>query len=339
MKKRRNLLIAVSSCIGALEILFIVLFIMQIMQLWLFLLLTALSAIGICVCIVFIFKIAKKMKLSKLNRVSANKSTGNYMLDVYNLLGLAPQYNKDGTLKNIYEILQISPIYDEKGNRVYTVYEMLGITPMLDENGNEIPQIFAIKNRVGRIAKVGLSTQFLTRKLTPEEEEQKLIRETLEKQLKEAEHAGNNKKAEAIKKVIKDTKKKPAPPKKKSSGESAVKSAKTSLVKKEKIKAGSSPKVVQLSGLAKDVSKIGATLAGAKVTSKVTQPAPGKSTTKQPEKNVIKESEKDNSKEKFEFVKFGNSSGGKQQNSKKGKSSGFQYFDTPMKDENQPGLE
>ena len=220
MKKKRNIFAIVISCLGILLVADIVLFAFRIFKLWLFLTFLCASLIGIAVCLVLLLKTIKKIKIMQLKQSSSNKTTGNYMLDVYTLLGIPPQYNKDGSLKNIYEILQIKPVYDENGNRVYTVYELLGIKPMIDANGNEIPQVFAIKNRANRIARVSLSTAFLTRKLSPEEEEQKIIRETLEQKLKEAEQTGDNKKAEAIKKAIKaQDKKKDA---KKKSAEKAV---------------------------------------------------------------------------------------------------------------------
>lgn len=214
MKNKRNILWAVISCSGALAVVSTVLFVTGIIKVWLFLGLLGVSVAVVCVCVFLISKLLKKIKLSQISKQKANVSSGNYMLDIYNLLGVAPQYNKDGTLKSIYEILQIKPIYDENGNRVYTVYELLGLAPLIGADGKEIPRVFAIKNRVGRIAKVSLSTAFLTRKLSPEEEEQKLIRETLEKKLEEAEKAGDNKKAGAIKKAIKAQEKKPAKAKK-----------------------------------------------------------------------------------------------------------------------------
>lgn len=230
MKKKRNILWVLISCFGALAVFATVLFAVAVFELWLFLSLLGVSLVGIGVCAFLLCRVLKKMELAKIATVKANVSSGNYMLDVYNLLGVAPQYNKDGTLKNIYEILQIKPVYDEQGNRVYTAYELLGIVPLIGADGKEIPQVFAIKNRVGRIAKVSLSTEFLTRKLTPEEEEQKLIRETLEKKLDEANKEGDSKKAAAIKKAIKAQDKKPAA-KKKPEKEVTYKTAKGKLFK------------------------------------------------------------------------------------------------------------
>ena len=227
MKKKRNILAIIISCLGILLVADIVLFAFSIFKLWLFLTFLCTSLIGISVCLFLLIKTIKKIKIMQLKKSNLNKTTGNYMLDVYNLLGIPPQYNKDGSLKNIYEILQIKPVYDENGNRVYTVYELLGIKPMIDANGNEIPQVFAIKNRANRIARVSLSTAFLTRKLSPEEEEQKIIRETLEQKLKEAEQAGDNKKAEAIKKAIKTQNKKKEATKKSLEKSVAIKAAAT----------------------------------------------------------------------------------------------------------------
>lgn len=208
MKKKRNILAVVISCLGILLVANVVLFALGILKLWLFLAILGADVVAVIICGFLLVNIIKKIKMMQVKNASMNKTSGNYMLDVYTLLGIPPQYNKDGTLRNIYEILQIKPVYDENGNRIFTVYELLGIKPMIDENGNEIPQVFALKNRVGRIARVSLSTEFLQRKLTPEEEEQKIIRETLEKKLQEAEQSGDAKKVGAIKKAIKSQDKK-----------------------------------------------------------------------------------------------------------------------------------
>lgn len=208
MKKKRNILAVAISCLGILLVANVVLFALGIFKLWLFLAILGTDVVAVIICGFLLVNIIKKIKMMQVKNASMNKTSGNYMLDVYTLLGIPPQYNKDGTLRNIYEILQIKPVYDENGNRIFTVYELLGIKPMIDENGNEIPQVFALKNRVGRIARVSLSTEFLQRKLTPEEEEQKIIRETLEKKLQEAEQSGDAKKVGAIKKAIKGQDKK-----------------------------------------------------------------------------------------------------------------------------------
>lgn len=202
MKKKKNIFTILISCLSALLVALIMLVIFDVLKLWIFLTcFSVLLAIDV-VFIVLLFKIVKKIKISKMNAKTSVKSTGNYMLDIYGVLGIEPQYDKDGNLINIYDLLHIKPIYDDNGERVLTIYELLGITPRFDKEGKEIPSYFVIKNRVGKFAKVSLSTAFLTRKLTPEEEEQKLIRETLKQKLDEAQKAGDKGKEKAIKKAI-----------------------------------------------------------------------------------------------------------------------------------------
>lgn len=209
MKKQRNILIGLLTGFSAIFVAVIILFAFKVIKLWAFLTFGLISLFAIVISVLILVKVIKKIKKMALEakKKNAMETTGNYMLDIYNLLGIPPQYNKDGTLKNVYELLGIEPMYDEKGNRILTPYELLGFLPKFDQNGKEIPAFYVIKNRIGRIAKVGLSTAFLTRKLSKEEEEQKIIRETLEKQLKEAEAKKEDKKAALIKKVIANKKK------------------------------------------------------------------------------------------------------------------------------------
>lgn len=203
MKKKKNIFTILISCLSALLATLIVLVALDVLKLWIFLTcFSVLLAVDV-VLIVFLCRLAKKMKLAKINAKTDIESTGNYMLDIYGILGIEPQYDKDGNLINIYDLLHIKPIYDDNGERVLTVYEILGISPIITKEGKEIPAYYVIKNRVGSIAKVSLSTAFLTRKLTPEEEEQKLIRETLKQKLDEAQKTGDKAKEKAIQKAIK----------------------------------------------------------------------------------------------------------------------------------------
>lgn len=213
MKKKKNIFTILISCLSALLAVLIVLVVFDVLKLWIFL--TCFSALLVVdvVLVVFLFRLTKKMKLAKINAKTDVKSTGNYMLDIYGILGIEPQYDKDGNLINIYDLLHIKPIYDDNGERVLTVYELLGIVPQINKEGKEIPAYFMIKNRIGSIAKVSLSTAFLTRKLTPEEEEQKLIRETLKQKLDEAQKTGDKSKEKAIKKAIKEKSKPKSKPK------------------------------------------------------------------------------------------------------------------------------
>lgn len=205
MKKKKNIFSILISCFSLIEAVFIVLVSVGILKLWLFFVLFGVCAVPIAIFSILIAKLKKKIKLSKLKAKNDIKTLGNYMLDVYTLLGIDPLYDKDGKLVDLYDILKIKPIFDDQGNRVLTVYEMLGVTPLFDKEGKEVPVVFAIKNRVGKIAKVRLSTEFLTRKLTPEEEEERLIQEMLKKKLEEAEKSGDAKKVKAIGKVIKNS--------------------------------------------------------------------------------------------------------------------------------------
>lgn len=348
MKKNRNWLIAISSCLGALEIAFIVMFALSVLKLWLFLSLTFITLALLGVCVALIVKVQRKIKVAKLNKLSSNKTSGNYMFDVYNLLGLDPQYNQDGTLKNIYEILQIRPIYDENGNRNYTVYELLGITPVIDENGKEVPQVFVIKNRVGRIARVGLSTEFLTRKLTPEEEEQKIIRETLEQKLKEAETAGDEKKAGAIKTALKDQqKKKPAPSKsKKGAKEVSYKPASAKFKASDVTKPAKASSFATFSDIEKNFKNITKIISvGAeKKEAPGTKKAPVEKKTETPltvkNQTPAKPQAKANPDkgDGFEFVSFVGTNGGKKPEKNAPKQNGFQFFEPISEQDSQPEL-
>ncbi|MBQ7466995.1 MAG: hypothetical protein IJS74_02855 [Clostridia bacterium] len=141
----------------------------------------------------------KSMKKPKYQLQSKTvQLTGDLNVDIYTILGIPIQYNPDGSIKSIYELLRIHPIYDETGTRLLTPYELLGMMPRFDQNGNEVPTVFVIKNRVGKIAKVDLNKRVLTRKLTDEELEQRMIEQALKKRLEEALKENDNKTAEVI---------------------------------------------------------------------------------------------------------------------------------------------
>ena len=181
----------------------IVLFATNVFKFWLFLVIVA---IILAVGIFLVFKFIKLQKMIKLAELKKNaESSGDYNVDLYTILGIPFQYNDDGTVKNIYELLGLEPMYDEKGNRIMTVYEQLGVMPKFDSEGNEIPLVFSIKNRVGRIARVDLNSRVLTRKLSEEEKEYLAIKEALQQKMQEAEQNGNKPMQEAIKKIIEKT--------------------------------------------------------------------------------------------------------------------------------------
>lgn len=167
--------------------------------------------------ILFLVKTIKKEKI-KLQSKSV-KLTGDLMIDIYEILGIPVQYNPDGSIKSIYELLKINPIYDETGTRILTPYELLGMMPSFDMKGNEIPTVFVIKNRVKQIAKVDLNKRVLTRKLTEKELEQRMIEKALKEKLKEAVEKNDGKSAAVIIKKIEENKK-----------------AKADSAKKEKVK-------------------------------------------------------------------------------------------------------
>ena len=230
MEKQKRIFIVELISLFAVSIIDIVLFVVKVFKLWLFLTVVAII-IGLAILFIYLFKKAIN-KYKKQNKKEEVKSTGNYNIDLYTILGIPVQYNKDGTIKNIYELLGIDPVYDEEGNRILTVYELLQIMPKFNEQGQEVPSVFAIKNRVGKIAKVDISSRVLTRKLTEEEKERIAIREALTKKLKEAEENNDKPKQEAIKKIISQTKKKkeeqksdPPPKYKTGKGAGAIKSA------------------------------------------------------------------------------------------------------------------
>lgn len=196
------LLISASLCVAD-----IVLFVVNIFKLWLFLTLLGIFILSVIVFVILLIKNAKRKKV--VVEEEKVQSVGDYNIDLYRVLGIPLKYNEDGTVKNIYELLGIEPVYDEKGNRVETVYELLKMMPKFNSEGQEIPLVFSIKNRVGKIAKVDVSSRVLTRKLTEEEKEALVIKEALKQKLKEAEEKGDTKLQQAIKKVVDKTVKKP----------------------------------------------------------------------------------------------------------------------------------
>ena len=74
-------------------------------------------------------------------------------LDVFAILGIPPQYNKDGSLKTVYQMVGIKPQYNKEGKRVLTIYEKLGINPLFRADGTEVPYVLRIKNRARAFAK------------------------------------------------------------------------------------------------------------------------------------------------------------------------------------------
>ncbi len=203
MKKTKALLISL-LCVEIVSLIVLaVLFALNVITAALFFIFVA-AVIIVCGINIFLLqKLVKKIKKQSVKMESkAIVSSGDFMTDIYAILGIPKQYNPDGSLMSIYELLKIHPIYDETGTRMLTPYELLGILPKFDKNINEIPYVFVIKNRIGKIAKVDLTQRVLTRKLTEEEQEQRIIQRTLKEKLAEAEKMGDSQKAAAIKTVI-----------------------------------------------------------------------------------------------------------------------------------------
>ena len=205
MEKQKKILYVILSLLCVALVAFIVFISVRIISMLFFAIAFTLLLIAIAVNIILLVNLYKKLKKEKDKQKIV--STGDYKTDLYEALGIPVQYNKDGTVKDIYDLLGIAPVYDENGNRVLTVYELLGIVPKFDEDGNEIPFVFVVKNGVKRVAKVDLSSRVLTRKLTDAEKEELLIRETLKQKLSEAEQSGDKQKKESIKKALEKPKK------------------------------------------------------------------------------------------------------------------------------------
>jgi len=195
MKKQKKILISCLSSISVGIITLVLLLVFNVVGILTFLFsLIPLIALSIFAVIYYIKK-SKKIKKESEKKV---EPTGDYKVDLYGALGIPVQYNSDGSVKDIYELLQLEPIYNEKGDRVLTIYEFLGIMPKFTQDGKEIPVVVSIKNRVNRIAKVDLTQRVLTRKLTEAELEELLIKETLKRKLKEAEEEKDKAKQQLI---------------------------------------------------------------------------------------------------------------------------------------------
>lgn len=211
MEKQKRIYLALLICSSLLFITNLILHLVNAYDWWVFGILFISLGLLVCFSVLKLIKVSKLIKQRKQDQTKV-KPTGNYNVDLYAVLGIPVQYNKDGSVKDIYELLGIEPIFDENGNRILTIYELLGVMPKFDSNGKEIPMVTVIKNRVGRIARVDVSDRVLTRKLTDEEKEALAIREMLTQKLKEAEEQGDVQKQKAIKSVIKSNKKNEAAP-------------------------------------------------------------------------------------------------------------------------------
>ena len=82
------------------------------------------------------------------------------IINFYEKCGITEEtyLSKDGAL-DLFTLLKIEPEFDEDGNRVLTPYEQLEMIPKF-EGGEEVPLVFAIKNRVKKVAH-GVSGEFV----------------------------------------------------------------------------------------------------------------------------------------------------------------------------------
>ena len=82
------------------------------------------------------------------------------IINFYEKCGITEEtyLSKDGAL-DLFTLLKIEPQFDEDGNRVLTPYEELEMIPKF-EGGEEVPLVFAIKNRVKKVAH-GVSGEFV----------------------------------------------------------------------------------------------------------------------------------------------------------------------------------
>ncbi|MEG1582128.1 MAG: hypothetical protein RR334_03135 [Clostridia bacterium] len=133
-----------------------------------------------CIClvadgIVLIWDIIQERNMNKLSNklLQEQKDADLIILGAYGALGIPPQYDKNGRLIDIYELLGFLPEFDEDGNRISTIYELLGFNPKFNKNIKEIPNVFAIKHYASKIAKLKNPeiVKLLTRKMTPQEKE------------------------------------------------------------------------------------------------------------------------------------------------------------------------
>lgn len=205
--KKKSFLILSFVFEGLVFITFVLLAFLVNLPIWLSLMVIMADLLLVALSVMLLVKIIKKQKKLSLQSKSV-KLTGDLNFDIYAILGIPIQYNPDGSIKSIFELLKLNPIYDETGERILTPYELLGMLPKFDKNGNEIPLVFVIKNRVGKVAKVDLNKRVLTRKLSEQEQEERLIEEMLRRKLEEAQQSGNKVAAAKIAKVIQQENKK-----------------------------------------------------------------------------------------------------------------------------------
>ena len=226
-----------------------------------------LIAIGVLGIVIYkLVKYRKSIKEAELEKAELAQKSEEDIIKLYGLAGIPILRDENGKIKDIYELLGISPEYDEDGNRILTVYEQLGIVPRFTNNGTEIPSFLSIKNRIKKFIKTEKSVGHLTRKLSDKEREELQIRRILEEKKKEAEIFGNKSKAQAIQKTLdskKQAKDKKAGGKKQSSGPAKIKLAVGKPVAAGKIAQGKGK--APSSNLGEDLSKLSFSSAPSKI--------------------------------------------------------------------------
>ncbi len=118
-------------------------------------------------------------------------------IDYYNLLGVPSEcYLKDGKVLDLYQILGFSPQVDLNGSRKLSPYEILSVPPQI-KNGVERPIVYAIKNKIKKIAKiVGVFGELTYKKQKSKHEDNSI--ESLAQKYKRAVLLGNNAEAEEL---------------------------------------------------------------------------------------------------------------------------------------------
>ncbi len=123
---------------------------------------------------------------------------------IYDILGVSSEsYICGGQILNLFKMLKFSPEIDEDGERKLTPYELLGVAPIFDENGTEKPIVFAIKNKVNKVTKnlgVGYGFIYQANKVKSE----KNLLETMLENYKKAVLYGNESDAEMYYKMLDD---------------------------------------------------------------------------------------------------------------------------------------
>ena len=177
-------------------------FIFSVIPLLLFLF-PELIVAGVLAFVIYkLVKYHKKQKVAVLEKVDANQKSEEDLIRLYGLAGIPILRDENGKIRDIYDLLGITPQYDENGNRILTVYELLGLVPRFTNNGQEIPTFLSIKNKIKKFIKTEKATGILTRKLSEKEKEEYQLRRILEEKKKEAEIFGNKSKAQAIQKTL-----------------------------------------------------------------------------------------------------------------------------------------